>query len=38
MKKSIPSRAHNTKTVLVSLKAQKKDFTVLRADKGLDVS
>lgn len=32
------SRTHNTKTVLVALKAQKKDFTVLRVEKAVDVS
>jgi hypothetical protein len=38
MKKTLPSRAQNTKTVLVALKAQKKDFTVIRVEKAVNVS
>ena len=38
MRKTVPSRAQNTKTVLVHLKSQKKDFQVIRPEKAVDLS
>jgi len=34
----MPSRAQNTKSVLIQLKAQKKDFAVIRPEKVVDLS